>query len=174
MGVAAPISIEQYFRTSFRPDCEYVDGEVLERNLGERAHSMALGGLCEFFLALRERMPVMPFPSWWTRVSQSRIRVPDVCVVRGKTPRTAIQETPPYIVIEGLSPQDGWSDMAERIEDYTRFGIENIWVVDPVRRRAWRISGAAREEAVDLNMTTTDGDVTLPLGEVSAEIDAID
>jgi len=64
--------------------------------------------------------------------------------------------------------------MAERIEDYTRFGIENIWVVDPVRRRAWRISGATREEAVDLNLTTVDCEITLPLSEVFAEIDAIE
>jgi len=73
-----------------------------------------------------------------------------------------------------LSPEDSWSDMAERIEDYTRFGIENIWVVDPVRRRAWRIIGAERHEAVDLALTTTDGDFTLPLREVFAEIDAIE
>lgn len=173
MGAATQISIEQYLRTSYRPDCDYVDGEVLERNAGERTHSVMQGALCRFFFDLREQISVMPFLSWRTRVSRSRIRVPDVCVVRGKIPEPEILGTPPYIVIEVLSPEDGWSDMAERIEDYVRFGIENIWIIDPVRRRAWRTTGTEREEAVGLVLTTADGEVTLPLGEVFAEIDAL-
>jgi Uma2 family endonuclease len=174
VGAATQISIEQYLRTSYRPDCDYVDGRVLERNLGERTHSVMQGALCRFFFDLREQLRVMPFLSWRTRVSRSRIRVPDLCIVRGKIPKSEIQETAPYIVIEVLSPEDGWSDMAERIEDYARFGVENIWIVDPVRRRAWRILNGAHEEAAGLTLTTTDGEVTLPLTEVFAEIDAIE
>ncbi len=33
------ISVEEYLATSYRPDCDYVDGEVVERNLGEWDHS---------------------------------------------------------------------------------------------------------------------------------------
>ena len=33
------ISVEEYLRTSYRPDCDYVDGEVQERNVGEFDHS---------------------------------------------------------------------------------------------------------------------------------------
>jgi hypothetical protein len=33
------ISIEEYLRTSYHPDCDYVDGEIQERNLGEREHA---------------------------------------------------------------------------------------------------------------------------------------
>lgn len=32
------ISVEEYLATSYRPDCDYVDGQVLERNLGEWEH----------------------------------------------------------------------------------------------------------------------------------------
>jgi hypothetical protein len=39
MKAATLISVEEYLRTSYRPDCDYVDGEVLERNVGERDHS---------------------------------------------------------------------------------------------------------------------------------------
>jgi hypothetical protein len=35
MPVSALISVDEYLSTSFRPDCDYVDGEVLEHNLGE-------------------------------------------------------------------------------------------------------------------------------------------
>ena len=30
------VSIEEYLDTSYRPDCDYVNGEVQERNFGEK------------------------------------------------------------------------------------------------------------------------------------------
>ena len=32
--------MEEYLATSYRPDCDYVDGEIEERNLGEKEHSI--------------------------------------------------------------------------------------------------------------------------------------
>ena len=32
------IPVEVYLTSVYRPDCDYVDGEVLERNLGENDH----------------------------------------------------------------------------------------------------------------------------------------
>jgi hypothetical protein len=32
-------SVAEYLNTTYRPDCDYVDGEVRERNLGEYEHS---------------------------------------------------------------------------------------------------------------------------------------
>ena len=39
MKTAALIPVEEYLRTTYDPDCDYVDGEVQERNLGELDHS---------------------------------------------------------------------------------------------------------------------------------------
>jgi len=33
------ISVQEYLATSYRPDCDYVDGRVEERNLGEYNHA---------------------------------------------------------------------------------------------------------------------------------------
>ena len=33
------ISVEEYLRTSYRPDCDYVDGVIEERHVGEWEHS---------------------------------------------------------------------------------------------------------------------------------------
>jgi len=38
MGSATLISVEEYLRSSYSPDREYVDGEIVERNLGEKTH----------------------------------------------------------------------------------------------------------------------------------------
>ena len=34
------VSVEEYLKTSYEPECDYVDGEVQERNVGERDHSI--------------------------------------------------------------------------------------------------------------------------------------
>ena len=36
MQAAAPISVSEYLSTSYRPDCDYVDEVIVERNVGER------------------------------------------------------------------------------------------------------------------------------------------
>ena len=33
------ISLDEYLRSSYHPDCDYVDGEVQERNWGEFDHA---------------------------------------------------------------------------------------------------------------------------------------
>jgi len=36
MGSTTLISVSEYLNTIYHPDCDYVDGEVGERNLGEK------------------------------------------------------------------------------------------------------------------------------------------
>jgi hypothetical protein len=35
MATNVLIPVSEYLKTSYSPDCDYVDGEVQERNLGE-------------------------------------------------------------------------------------------------------------------------------------------
>jgi len=37
------VSVEEYLNTSYRPDCDYLEGELLERNVGEWDHSRLQG-----------------------------------------------------------------------------------------------------------------------------------
>ena len=171
MPLATHISVEEYLRTAYDPDCEYVDGEVLERNLGEQDHSLVQGRIYFYFQSRAKEFRICVFPEWRTQVSETRFRVPDVCVLRAPLRRSRILTTPPYILIEILSPEDTWRRMQERIDDYRRFSVENLWVVDPAERRAWRVLAGLAEECTDLMLTTTDGAVTLPLPEIFAAID---
>ena len=51
-GIVVPVS--EYLATSYSPDCEYVDGELLERNVGEWDHSR-LQTLLSRHLSIREK-----------------------------------------------------------------------------------------------------------------------
>ncbi len=40
MATTTLVPVEEYLSTSYRPDCDYVDGEVVKRNLGEEWHGL--------------------------------------------------------------------------------------------------------------------------------------
>ncbi|HWZ34412.1 MAG TPA: hypothetical protein VNX18_23900 [Bryobacteraceae bacterium] len=40
MPAGKQISVAEYLATSYRPDCDYIDGHIEERNLGEWDHAI--------------------------------------------------------------------------------------------------------------------------------------
>lgn len=41
----------------------------------------------------------------------------------------------PELIVEIVSPNDRWTDITAKLEDYFSIGVELVWVVDPQRRR---------------------------------------
>src|SRR5579862_3668618 len=80
MKTAELISVEEYLHTTYDPDCDYVDGEVQERNLGERDHSVTQGEAYFYFRLRQAEWKVFVFPEQRVQVTPTRYRVPDVCV----------------------------------------------------------------------------------------------
>ncbi len=138
-AVAAPprfVSIEEYLRTAYRPDCDYVDGVIEERNLGERDHSWIQLKLGSFFLSRFAQTGIIALPEWRFQIRPSRFRVPDLVVVRGK-PEEQILTKQPLLCVEILSPEDTLSRVNTRVQDYLQFGVPVVWVIDPAERKVW-------------------------------------
>lgn len=53
MVTGTAIPVEEYLRTTYEPDAEYVDGQLVERSAGERLHSR-LQALLVIILGSRE------------------------------------------------------------------------------------------------------------------------
>jgi Uma2 family endonuclease len=136
------ITVEEYLTTSYRPDCDYVNGRIEERNLGEFDHGYLQLLLGVIFTNHRDAWGVRAVTDVRTQVSPARFRVPDISVLRADAPREPMITHPPLIVIEILSPEDRLSRFQDRIGDYLEFGIENVWIIDPERRSAWTASSA--------------------------------
>jgi Uma2 family endonuclease len=136
------ISVEEYLATSYRPDCDYVDGVVEERNLGELDHGWLQGLLIAYFFARRKEWGISVIPELRVQVKPTRFRVPDVCVVLGGKPAEQILTKPPFLCIEILSPEDRMSRVEERIDDYLAMGVPYVWVLDPATRRAYVATAA--------------------------------
>ena len=48
------VSVREYLSTAYRPDCDYVDGVVVERNLGEYDHGRLQMAVSAYFYARRK------------------------------------------------------------------------------------------------------------------------
>lgn len=169
MSTAALVSLQEYLTTSYRPDCDYVDGVLLERNVGQKDHSSLQGAVIVWFYVRRAELRLASFPEQRVRVSGGRYRIPDVCVVALPVPDEQIFTTPPYICIEILSPDDSFPRMQERFDDYLAMGVTNLWVLDPSMRRGWSITREGHFEALNGILRTSDGRVEMPIAELFAQ-----
>ena len=131
------ISVEEYLRTSYHPDREYVDGHIEERHVGQYAHTIVQAFLTALFWNNRAAWGVRVHPEYRIQAAGPNYLIPDVTVVRSSVPPQAVLRTPPLIAIKILSPEDSNTRLMRKIRDYVRFGVEHIWVIDPYNLRAF-------------------------------------
>lgn len=154
------VSLEEYLETAYSPDREYIDGVVVERNVGEWPHSLTQSNI--IFCVRSEYPNVFVVPEQRVRtVPGRRSRVPDICIIL-ENPQIDVFEMPPFVVIEILSKRDEMSNVLEKLEEYAAFGVPNIWLVDPRRKKAFRFQDGRLEEVHDA-LVTLAPELRLPL-----------
>ena len=161
MAVGTRVSVEEYLHTSYRPDCDYVDGEVQERNLGEFDHGSTQSEIVVFLRARYPRLRRRVITELRIQVKPNRFRVPDVCVLSDEAPREQVITVAPLLCIEIVSPEDRMSRYFDRIDDYFEMGVPTCWIIDPVARRGWIARPGHIEEAVDGVMRSADFEMLL-------------
>jgi Uma2 family endonuclease len=131
------MDVGEYLRTSFDgPDCEYLDGEVVERNTGELPHGKAQGNIYFLLRLMADRLGILIVPEIRIRISETRYRIADVAVWRNSNIGDRIPVVPPFLVVEVLSPEDRMTRVQPKIAEYLSIGVEWIWVVDPIEKSA--------------------------------------
>ncbi|HTV65626.1 MAG TPA: Uma2 family endonuclease [Bryocella sp.] len=134
------ISLDEYLRTDYEPDCDYIDGELEERNLGEQEHSAVQAFFIKWLAVHEQDWKLEALPEIRLRIAPRRVRVADIAVLPLRRTFEAVLTTPPVAVVEVLSPEDRVSRYQERLDDYRAMGIANIWVINPMRRKAYECS----------------------------------
>jgi Uma2 family endonuclease len=130
----ALLTIEEYLSTSYHPDCDFVDGEIQERNLGEFDHGTLQVELGAWFRDHKKDWRINVVSELRTRVSHTRVRIPDICLIRADAPREQVTVTPPLLCIEILSPEDRLSRITKRLDDFAAMGVPHLWIIDPYQR----------------------------------------
>lgn len=166
-----PVSVEQYLSTVYEHDCEFVDGVIEERDLGEFEHSWLQAILIGIFLKNMDAWGVFPLPEQRVQTQQFRFRVPDVTILRSGTPRERILTHPPLLVIEIQSPEDTLRRTTAKAAEYLAFGIEHVWVIDPNARVAYRGTADGLELVRSGELEIPASPIRIVLADLFAELD---
>jgi Uma2 family endonuclease len=163
MGAATLVSIEDYLSTSYSPDREYLDGRIVERNLGEKTHSSIQAVLIHYFMTRRKELGVKVYPEQRVQV---RFRIPDVTVVKSSQVQGEIFKNAPHLCIEIVSKDDTMVYMQEKIDDYLQFGVPYVWIINPRLRKGYVATKAGMVEAESGILETSDPDIRVPIAEL--------
>ncbi len=140
MATTSLLTMNDYLHTSYRPDVEFIDGGLKERPLVNYAHGQIQIIVGNWFITHRKEWDVIAAVEVRTKVSSTRVRLPDVVIDRRSDgPRRRKEGTifdPPLIAIEILSPYDTYTETQRLARDYQQMGIQNIWLIDPETRTA--------------------------------------
>lgn len=145
-AVATRMSVEEYLRTPFRPDVDFVDGVVEERNLGQWDHSRLQAVLLRLLGDHDEDWNVFVSLELRVQTSATRFRVPDVCVTDAREEVEQVPTRSPLLCIEVKSPEDRIPRMLERATDFHRMAVGQVWVFDPETQGVWVSTAEAVSE----------------------------
>lgn len=165
------VSVDEYLSTSYHPDCEYDDGVVVERNLGEIEHAYLQILLGTLFTNHAAHWNVLALTEQRVQITPKRFVVPDVCVLRSDAPWEKIITHPPLIAIEILSPEDTIRAAEKKSAEYLRFGVEHVWVIDPYARVAYCGASGGLERVPNGDLAVPGTAIVVRTGELFEKLD---
>lgn len=133
---------EEYLRTSYSPDCEYIEGSLVERRTGDFAHGRTIAKLAAYCGRREREWGGLSLVVVRVRTGDQRIRVADFCfaqetVVRDGVVRDEVLCSAPLVAAEGLGEGERAEEVLARVADFLAMGAKVVWVIDPKKRRAW-------------------------------------
>ncbi len=173
-GIASPaLTIEEYLNTSYRPDCDFVDDHIEERHLGTPKHSLLQMELGFWFRSHRAEWKVRVMGDVRTRTRQTRVRLPDVAVVREEVMdlEETVISSPPLIAIEILSPEDRMKRVVPRMEEFVAMGVAHVWLLNPVKRLAYTLTLTGLNQVDEPRLTVPGTSIYLDLAELFSALD---
>ena len=171
MASSTLIPVTEYLSTSYRPDRDYLDGELKERNMGEQPHAHLQGILSAIFHMHRYEWGVRALTEQRIQTSAGHYRIADVCILRSSDPRDPVVRFPPLLCIEILSKDDSLGELQERVNDYAGLGVKDIWAIDPWKRLGYAASTHGFERPGDGVLRIAGSAIEVSLAELFAELD---
>ncbi len=134
---SAPVSLEEYFATSYEPECEYVDGELIPKAMGTNDHSRLQFRLGQLLYRYEEAGLCEIAPEQSLRVRERAVLIPDVCLLPLGHGEDGIVSTRALLCIEILSPSDRFSYTVKKCDEYLHWGVPACWILHPKDKKAW-------------------------------------
>ena len=166
-GIRMPL--EEYLRTMFHPDREYVDGVAEERPVGEWDHGTLQFRLAALLMTKESEWKIKVVGEVRLQVKPNRFRVPDVMVMRAGVKVDRYPTVAPLLCVEVLSPEDRWSRLQMAVNDYCEMGVASVWALDPETRLAFYCDADGFHKTDVLAVPGTD--IRLTSAEIFAVLD---
>lgn len=164
MGAAGirTVSLEDYLHNPAYEHCEYIDGEVVELNVGTANHGR-IQGLCT--AKIIDYLSKNPLGSLYVELhcklqihGELRYRLPDICVILGP-PVEGHPERAPELCIETRSPDDSVSDQIAKFNDYFANGCKLGWLILPEEKSVLVLTPGASPQVVRAGERLTGGEL---------------
>lgn len=165
------LSQEQYRRVIFRPDAHFVDGRIIPRHLGDSVHGHTVSYVCCALQSTCNAIDLSTCISLRLQVCPSRIRVCDITILKAGTPYEAVPTIPPLLCVEILAPGQLPLEELDTLADYLRMGVQNLWLIDPLRRAAFTFDATGLHEADPTHLSIPNTPIHLDLTDAFAAID---
>ena len=165
------VPVEEYLRTSYEPDVDYVDGYLEDRHVGENEHSDLQTELATILRNQGKAWNIYTFVEHRVQVTAKRYRVPDVCVMPRTWKKTPIIHEAPLLCIEVLSPEDTFSRTQVKCRDYLEMGVPEVWIFDPEERTAFIVRGETTTEHRTGTLRLQGTEVEIELAKLFAVLD---
>lgn len=163
------VSEQEYLGAQYEPDCEFEDGVLIERHVGTEKHSWLQAALAAYFFRRRKAWNLNVYIEQRTRVRPGKYKLPDICVVLGARPSTAILEVPPLLAIEILSPEDKPLRVDRTIAEWLEFGVGYVWVIDPETLESALHTSHGRLPVIDATLRIPEFAIEVPLRQIEDE-----
>jgi Uma2 family endonuclease len=156
--------VEEYLRTSYEPNGEYIDGVVVQKTMPTWLHGRVQGRM---FALIDSRFPEYVVGTEPTvQIAAKKFLVPDLAVQDASTVQKPYPSKPIVLCIEVLAPDDSLSKTLAKCDMYHEWGTLNTWIVDPESRRAWQyIKGSAVQE-IDQSGELQAGSIHIPIADI--------
>jgi Uma2 family endonuclease len=164
MATAAQISVEEYLRTSYEPNCEYIDGVLRPKATGTKKHSrlqIRLG-------ALPEQLGYEAGSELTVQVRPGKYLIPDVAA--DKHIADPYPDRPFLLCVEILSPGDRPGSTLAKCEDYHAWGVPDCWVLDPDRELAWEYHRGGIPDQRPIGQSIRAGEIEIPVADLFASL----
>jgi len=152
------------------PFAELIDGEIVEMAPGgwEHSHvSMTIGAILHAFVREQKLGRVAGNEmGLHIRSELPRSRSADVAFISYKrmpkgTRHKGFLPVPPELIIEVLGKKTSWESIEDKVADYHKTGVDEVWVADPETRTV-KMFPRQGDPVIVHDGNTLDGGIILP------------
>lgn len=131
--------IARFIEGNEKPICEYTDGILLPKSMGNKKHSQVQANITKL-IGNRYDDLLNPLPELTTRLRDTQFCVPNLAIEELAKPIQGCYpgpNNPVLLCVEIVSSPDRVGKLFGKCEEYHKWGVPYCWVIDPERRLSW-------------------------------------